>query len=49
MGLGKTLQSLELAVMNDQKRVLVVCPKVVRRTWCQEAEKFSRRFWRQDP
>ena len=40
MGLGKTLQSLSWAVMNDQKRVLVVCPKVVRRTWCQEAEKF---------
>jgi SWI/SNF-related matrix-associated actin-dependent regulator 1 of chromatin subfamily A len=39
MGLGKTLQTLAWAAKND-KKVLVVCPKVVRRTWLQEAAKF---------
>jgi len=39
MGLGKTLQSLAF-VASKNKRVLVVCPKVVRRTWIKEAEKF---------
>lgn len=39
MGLGKTLQSLAYVAGNN-KRVLVVVPKVVRRTWVQEAEKF---------
>jgi SNF2 family DNA or RNA helicase len=39
MGLGKTLQTLAWAAKND-KKVLVVCPKVVRRTWVQEAHKF---------
>jgi len=39
MGLGKTLQSLAY-VASENKRVLVVVPKVVRRTWIQEAEKF---------
>jgi hypothetical protein len=39
MGLGKTLISLCYAAMNN-KRILVVCPKVVRRTWIQEAKKF---------
>lgn len=39
MGLGKTIQTLAWAAKND-KRVLVVCPKVVRRNWLEEAEKF---------
>jgi SWI/SNF-related matrix-associated actin-dependent regulator of chromatin subfamily A-like protein 1 len=39
MGLGKTLQSLAYVASQNQ-RVLVVVPKVVRRTWIQEAEKF---------
>lgn len=39
MGLGKTLQSLAYVAATG-KRVLVVVPKVVRRTWIQEAEKF---------
>ena len=39
MGLGKTLETLAWAAKND-KKILVVCPKVVRRTWLQEAEKF---------
>ena len=39
MGLGKTLQSLAYVAANN-KKVLVVVPKVVRRTWIQEAERF---------
>ncbi len=39
MGLGKTLMTLAW-VASASKRVLVVVPKVVRRTWCQEAVKF---------
>ena len=39
MGLGKTIQTLAWAAKNN-KRVLVVCPKVVRRNWLEEAEKF---------
>ena len=34
-----TIQTLAWAAKND-KRVLVVCPKVVRRNWLEEAEKF---------
>lgn len=40
MGLGKTLQSLAYAVSRDIQRILVICPKVVRRTWLQEASRF---------
>ena len=40
MGLGKTLQSLSYAVSVGIDRILVVCPKVVRRTWLKEAAKF---------
>ena len=39
MGLGKTLLVLSYAA-SQGKRCLIVCPKVVRRTWCQEAERF---------
>lgn len=39
MGLGKTLQSLAWAAAFG-KKVLVVAPKNVRRTWCREAVKF---------
>lgn len=39
MGLGKTLQTLAWAAKNN-KKILVVCPKVVRRNWIHEAEKF---------
>ena len=39
MGLGKTLQSLAWLAKNN-KRALVVVPKVVRRTWIEEADKF---------
>ena len=39
MGSGKTAMALAWAAMNG-KRVLVICPKVVRRTWVQEAKKF---------
>jgi len=39
MGLGKTFISLSWAAIRN-KRILVVCPKVVRRTWIQEAKKF---------
>ncbi len=39
MGLGKTVQVLSYAMVRDQKMV-VVCPKTVRRTWLQEANKF---------
>lgn len=39
MGSGKTAITLAWAAANG-KRVAVVCPKVVRRTWCQEAAKF---------
>lgn len=39
MGLGKTAQTLAWAAKNN-KRILVVCPKVVRRQWLSEAEKF---------
>jgi SNF2 family DNA or RNA helicase len=39
MGLGKTLISLSWVAAHS-KRVLVVCPKVVRRTWVQEAHRF---------
>ena len=36
---GKTLQALAWAAQHG-RRVLVVCPKVVRRTWIDEARKF---------
>lgn len=39
MGLGKTLMTLAWVAANG-KRALVVVPKVVRRTWLQEATKF---------
>jgi SWI/SNF-related matrix-associated actin-dependent regulator 1 of chromatin subfamily A len=39
MGTGKTITSLSWSVIRNL-RVLVVCPKVVRRTWIQEAQKF---------
>jgi hypothetical protein len=39
MGLGKTLETLAWAAKND-KKVLVVCPKVVRKNWLEEAHKF---------
>lgn len=39
MGLGKTVQLLAWVVKGD-KRTIVVAPKVVRKTWLQEAEKF---------
>lgn len=39
MGLGKTLQSLAW-VAKGGKRAVVVVPKVVRRTWIEEAHKF---------
>ena len=39
MGLGKTLQALAYVAATG-KKVLVVVPKVVRRTWIQESEKF---------
>lgn len=39
MGLGKTLETLAWVAKGDHRTILVV-PKVVRRTWLQEAEKF---------
>jgi SWI/SNF-related matrix-associated actin-dependent regulator 1 of chromatin subfamily A len=39
MGLGKTFQTLLYAARNH-KKMLVVCPKNVRRQWLQEAKKF---------
>lgn len=39
MGLGKTIQTLAWAAKNN-KKVLVVCPKVVRKNWLEEAHKF---------
>jgi ppGpp synthetase/RelA/SpoT-type nucleotidyltranferase/predicted ABC-type ATPase len=39
MGLGKTLQALAWGAMRG-KKILVVCPKVVRRNWLHEATKF---------
>jgi len=39
MGLGKTLQSLAWVAKGGKKAVVVV-PKVVRRTWIEEAHKF---------
>lgn len=39
MGLGKTLQSLAWVAKNNKKAIVVV-PKVVRRTWIEEAHKF---------
>jgi superfamily II DNA or RNA helicase len=39
MGLGKTLETLAWAVKGN-KRLLIVCPKVVRRQWLSEAQKF---------
>lgn len=39
MGLGKTLISLSWCAANN-KRALVICPKVVRRTWVEEAQRF---------
>lgn len=38
MGLGKTLQSSAWVALRGL-RVLVVCPKVVRRNWCRDAER----------
>lgn len=39
MGSGKTAITLAWCAIHG-KRAIVVCPKVVRRTWCQEAAKF---------
>lgn len=39
MGLGKTLEALSYAAATD-KRVIVVCPKVVRKNWLLEAKRF---------
>ncbi|MCC7443162.1 MAG: DEAD/DEAH box helicase [Bdellovibrionales bacterium] len=39
MGLGKTFQALLYAAIHG-RRVLVVCPKNVRRQWIEEASKF---------
>jgi SWI/SNF-related matrix-associated actin-dependent regulator of chromatin subfamily A-like protein 1 len=39
MGLGKTLETLAWLAKGNKKTILVV-PKVVRRTWLQEADKF---------
>lgn len=39
MGLGKTIQALAYGA-SQGKRMLVVVPKTVRRTWIQEAERF---------
>lgn len=39
MGLGKTLMSLAYVAAHGKKAV-VVCPKVVRRTWLEEGKKF---------
>lgn len=39
MGLGKTLEALAYAAVED-KRTLVVCPKVVRGNWLREAKRF---------
>jgi SWI/SNF-related matrix-associated actin-dependent regulator 1 of chromatin subfamily A len=39
MGLGKTLESLAWVAKED-KKTIIVCPKVVRRTWLQEGHKF---------
>lgn len=39
MGLGKTMQSLAYCAAHGRKAI-VVCPKVVRRTWVEEAAKF---------
>lgn len=41
---GKTPLTLAWVAKNNL-RVIVVCPKVVRRTWCQEAEKFFPKFF----
>lgn len=42
MGLGKTLETLAWVAKDDnmEKKTIIVAPKVVRRTWLQEAEKF---------
>lgn len=45
MGLGKTLQTLAWAAMRE-KKVAVVCPKVVRRNWVKEGEKFFPGYFR---
>ncbi len=45
MGLGKTLQVLSYAELTG-KKLLVVCPKNVRRQWIHETAKFFRRKWK---
>lgn len=45
MGLGKTLQTLAWAATQG-KKVLVVCPKAVRRNWVREGEKFFPGYFR---
>jgi len=39
MGLGKTLQTLSY-VAAENRKALVICPKVVRKNWLKEAEHF---------
>lgn len=47
MGLGKTLQCLAYAVA-QKRRLVVVAPKVVRRTWVLEARKFFPAYFPED-
>jgi SNF2 family DNA or RNA helicase len=46
MGLGKSCVTLAWAVMH-KKRILVVCPKTVRKTWTQEALKFFPNYYKE--
>lgn len=41
MGLGKTAQSIRAADMVGAKRILVLCPAVVRSNWAAELESFG--------
>jgi SWI/SNF-related matrix-associated actin-dependent regulator 1 of chromatin subfamily A len=41
MGLGKTIQAIAAADRVGAKRLIIVCPAVVRRQWARELQKFQ--------
>jgi len=40
MGLGKSLQALGCVVLGEHKRILIVCPSIVKHNWANEIDKW---------
>lgn len=39
-GLGKTIQSLGVSIINSSKKILVICPSTLKQQWYEEIEKW---------